>query len=178
MKSKGERLYYPVAFFGGIFAALAMTLIMGIYRELGFSGLRLESSLGTILTGHAGIGSWLAGLAWHLLNGGIFGLIYAAGFRAIHRGGGGLGMAFGFIHWCLAGYIIGVFPVWRLPALVQLAPWLSNPRLEFGGIAALVIFSLHLLFGFILGSLCEGMLAAERVEHRSEREHQDQSKAA
>ena len=150
---ENRKNYFSTAFLAGLLGALAIAIVMAIYRATGRPIVHLELALGYLLTGKTGFGSWLLGFLWHLLNGGIFALIYAAGFLVLRRAGPALGVAFGVVHWCIAGYLLGIFPVWRLPPFFQIAPWTGQGG-WYGGLSTLIVFLLHLLFGFIVGSFC------------------------
>jgi hypothetical protein len=142
-----------------------MTLAMAIYRAAGLPMVHIERELGAFLTGNTGLRSWILGLLWHLLNGGVFALIYAAGFRSIGRAGVGLGLLFGIVHWYLAGYLLGALPMWRV-------------TVQYGGLAAIFVFVLHLIFGMIVGANCGGAMTREAEAARESSELEEREEAA
>lgn len=142
------------AFGAGVFGALVMSVLMAGLRAAGYSSVNLELALGMFLTGRAGVEAWSAGLIWHLLNGGLFALIYAFGFSILRKAGAAIGAFFGFIQWAVVGYLLSIFPIWKVPTFFQIVPWTSRGPVSSGGTTILSIFALHVLFGLIVGAAC------------------------
>lgn len=151
---KESRNLFGAGFAAGVLGALAMTFMLGAGRVAGLTNLNLELALGSLLTRDLSATSWWLGLAWHCLNGGIFGVIYAAAFRAAGRTGAGIGAGIGLLHWVAAGVAWGLL----LPALHPLVPGqLPAPGLFAagygfaGGVIALLLA--HLLYGGVVGGI-------------------------
>ncbi len=91
----------------GVIAATFMSILAQISIWMSIPFFSFELFLGALITGQkSGSFTWLIGFAWHLLNGGIFALIYRAIFRAIGRGGAGFGSLLGLGQWFVAGMLL------------------------------------------------------------------------
>ena len=142
------------AIFGGVIGALAITRVTAAARAAGVP-INLELMLGTMLGGSAGFGfgmtvAWIVGFVIHLIAGGVFGLIYAAGFEYLtKRASMGIGLLFGAAHAFLAGMMLGLMP--------QLHPLMPGSMAAPGifmanyGMVGFMLFGLvHMMFGILV----------------------------
>jgi hypothetical protein len=107
--------YFKVAFGGGVFAALFMTIFSLLGRLGGIEMPALEAMLGEFLLDRRGTAPWLLGFFWHLLNGALIGLVYGLVFRKI--GAGWLsGALLSVPHFLLAGFVFQTFS-WEMYVL-------------------------------------------------------------
>jgi hypothetical protein len=144
---------FTAGFAAGVLGAFVISVVISIFRALGLQLLSFEMILGSVFIGRASTGAWILGFAWHLLNGGLFGLVYVAAFKTIGRANIMIGILFGFIQWIVAGYGIGTVPVLRVPPVYRLVPdtgfFHSSSSVE---IVVAYLFLL-LLFGAIIGAV-------------------------
>lgn len=144
---------FGVAFGAGVVGSLAMTILMALVRGFRLSALNFEMVLGTLLNGTPGPGAWSLGWIWHLVNGGVFALLYAAAFRATGRWGAGAGAVFGIFHWVIAGIVLGLLPMFHplIPAVMAPPGYFA---LDLGAGAFIILLAEHLIYGAIVGALC------------------------
>src|SRR5262245_818483 len=90
------------AFFAGVTGSLAISAASAILRRAGMSSFSLEIILGKLLTQATDQASFNIGFVWHLLNGGVFGLVYAGVFKWINAARPSAGAVLGLAHWLLA----------------------------------------------------------------------------
>jgi hypothetical protein len=89
------------AFLAGVVGALAMSLVMAGVRAAGIP-LHIESQLAAVL----GTNQWFAGLAAHLLIGGVLGIVYGMAFELVlHTSGVGPGVILGAYNTIIAGFV-------------------------------------------------------------------------
>ncbi len=89
------------AFIVGVAGALAMTVVMSVFRAAGIP-LGVEAQLAARL----GLGIWAVGLAAHLLIGGGIAIAYAFVFEyVLHQSGVGPGMLLGACNAIFAGFV-------------------------------------------------------------------------
>lgn len=139
---------------GGVVGAAIITLLSGLGIWMQWTPLSLEMLLGSFITGKTTAGTWVLGFAWHLLNGAIFGLAYAALFNLFNRSGPGVGALIGLMHWAVAGVLLGF--VQALHPLT-LGTWAEYEFRFFSwaALGAMTFFGslvLHLVFGIIVGA--------------------------
>jgi hypothetical protein len=160
---------FTAGFAAGVSGALIISVMTAIFRAFGIHLLSFEMILGSLLVGQVGSVAWFLGFAWHLLNGGLFGLVYVAGFKTIGRANILIGAFFGLIQWLVAGYGIGTVPVENIPSAYRLVPdtgfFHSSSSI---GIVLAYLF-LHLFFGAIIG-LSVG-LEGKTVSYDISRDH-------
>lgn len=143
-----------VAVLIGVIGALLMSALLLTGRLMGVSSLRLEEVLGILLTGNPA-SSWVfpLGLAWHIINGGVFGLVYSACFKKLERGGASTGAALGAAHWLMASLFLGL-----LLAARSVFPSHIAAEEIFGGSESFGFFLLaHFLFGAVLGAFFQSI---------------------
>ncbi len=140
------------AFGAGVVGAIVMSIIMAMARAMGMQA-QLEMLLGTMIM-PPGQGAFWLGMMMHLMMGGIFGLVYAWGFTAIHRTGWTTGLAFGAVHSIAAGVFMGIIPMMhpRIPPMQ--APGFFMANLGMMGVVAEVM--LHLIYGAVVGAIYAG----------------------
>jgi hypothetical protein len=93
------------------------------------------------------------GLIIHLVAGGIFALIYTAGFEYLtHRADWLVGLGFGVIHTLFSGLLLAMMPAMHplVPEMLP-APGAFMANLGMMGVAA--FFMLHLIYGAIVGTI-------------------------
>lgn len=143
---------WSAAFASGVFGAVVLTTLMWLSRWLGIFPFNVEYALGSLITSGYGPIVWLLGFGWHVLNGGLFGLLYAAIFRFRGRVSAGTGALIAMTHWV----IIGVVLAW-LPGLHPLMPeFVRAPgafALGLGGVSFALVLLGHLIFGATVGAL-------------------------
>jgi hypothetical protein len=119
----------------GVLAAAQISIWMSI------PFFSIELFLGGLLTSRSNATfTWLLGFVWHLLNGGIFAIIYRAIFRTIGRGGPAVGALLGLGQWLIVGATLPFF------THTHEFTW-SN----LGGATFVGTLTLHLCFGAIVG---------------------------
>ena len=155
------RSIYGRAFGYGVLGALLMTVLMALMRWVGLTAFNFPAFLGSMLTQDFSAATWVAGFVWHLINGGIFGLVYGAVFKATGRANAGRGTVIGFIHW-LAFSAVMAFS----PAIHPLIPSeIAEPgffAINYGFLTAVGTLALHLIFGYVVGNSVEGMVARNK----------------
>jgi hypothetical protein len=138
------------ALLAGILGALAMSLAMYLLR-LGGINVNLEALLGTLIEPPAGLSTWTAGLAIHLVIGAVASVVYATMFEmAVQRSGPVVGAGLGLCHGLLAGLMMSGIPAMNPLALgTQSAPGPFLQNLHYG---PFVFVLLHILFGAVVGT--------------------------
>jgi hypothetical protein len=153
----------PSILLWGFLATIAMTTLMAVCHGLGLTRISMPFLLGTILTPNRDR-ALVVGVAFHVLNGWVFALLYAAIFEAIGMTSWGIGTAIGFVH---SLFVLAV----GMPVLPGLHPRMvseyygptPNRRLQPPGFMALnygrqtpiVTVVAHLLYGAVLGGFYE-----------------------
>jgi len=144
----------------GVIGAGAMSVVAALLRVAGL-GWNLELILGTVMGGAPSASTFALGLAFHLLLGGLFGLLYGYLFERVwDHGGAGTGMILAVIHAALIGMVVGLTPQFhpKVPeVLADPGPYFANA----GVFGVLAFFGLHLVYGAIVGA-GYGHVAAER----------------
>jgi len=143
---------YLSALWAGIVGAFILTIGGVIGRSLGLVEMNPEMGLGSMITSTVGPGVWLFGFFWHLVNGAIFGLVYAVAFRTFGNSGLKPGLLAGAVHYVAAGVFLGVVPVLH-PFIPEQAPapgWFAL-NTNFWTFSAVLLA--HLVFGSIVGGL-------------------------
>lgn len=130
---------YAIAFVAGVLGAFVMTLLESLGIWMQWSPYSLEVMLGSVITGTLTWTAWFVGFAWHLLNGGLFALVYAAIFKYIKRSGPSTGALIGIGHWAVAALL--------LKFLSAIHPLTATTTTVIGSLL------LHLAYGAVLGWL-------------------------
>lgn len=147
------RIRHPfvVGAVSGTLGAALMTLVGLVLQLAAGSELSFELMLGTLVTGRVDASSWVLGFLWHLVNGALFGLIYAAVFRMLGRSGAALGSSIGVVHWIFGGVLIGILSAINpfIPALLVPSGFFAA---GYGVGEALEFLFLHVLFGLVVGA--------------------------
>jgi hypothetical protein len=112
----GIAMKYGKAFAAGVVGAIVMMIIMLMGRAMSMPA-NLEMILSTMMGSPPGAMAWVIGLIIHLIAGGVFALIYAAGFEYwIHRADWLIGLGFGVIHPLFSGIVVlGMLPAMHPP---------------------------------------------------------------
>ncbi|HEX9870940.1 MAG TPA: DUF6789 family protein [Candidatus Tectomicrobia bacterium] len=143
---------YRKALIAGVIGAAVMSIIMAMARAMGMP-VNLEMMLGTMMGGPPSAMTWLMGLIIHLIAGGVFALIYAAGFEYLtRRADWRVGLGFGVIHTLFSGLLLAMMPGMHplVPEMMP-APGAFMANLGMMGVAA--FFMLHLIYGAIVGAM-------------------------
>ena len=143
----------------GFAATIALTVAMAACHGLGLTRMSIPFLLGTMLTPNRDR-ALVVGVLFHVVNGWLFALLYAATFEALNVATWWLGAGIGLVH---ALFVLAV----GMPALPGLHPRMvseyygptPNRRLQPPGFMALnygrrtplVAIAAHLLYGAILG---------------------------
>lgn len=140
------------AFLAGVLGAAVMSVITWAARNYAEMPVNMELMLGTMLGGPPDEAHWFTGLLVHLINGGIFGLVYGWLFEHVTNHAGWLmGLFFGLVHTIAAGIFLGLVPpMHALIPEVMAAPGFFMANLGAAGVIAL--FGLHMIFGAIVGA--------------------------
>jgi hypothetical protein len=147
----------------GFAATIALTTIMSVSHGMGLTRISIPFLLGTMLTPNRDR-ALTVGIAFHLVNGWLFALLYAALFDGMNRTGWLLGAGIGVVH---ALFVLAV----GMPLLPGMHPRMvseyygptPNRRLQPPGFLALnygkqtpiVTILAHLVYGAILGGFYE-----------------------
>lgn len=163
---------YGVAFGAGVMGAFLMSVIMGLARAMNWSEMNFEMSLGSMVTSNFTGGAWTLGFFWHLLNGGIFALIYNFAFQRTGIPDARRGAFFGLVHWIFAGIYLGLLPAVHPMIPEQMAsPGFFGVGMGFGNV--LFNIALHLMYGSIVGGVIgksvrsAAIASTEDVEQRA-----------
>ena len=143
----------------GFAATVVLTTIMSVSHGIGLTRISIPFLLGTMLTPNRDR-ALVVGIAFHIVNGWLFALLYAAVLEAMDRTTWWLGAGIGFVH---ALFVLAV----AMPLLPGLHPRMvsedygptPNRRLEPPGFLALnygngtpmVTIVAHLIYGAIIG---------------------------
>jgi hypothetical protein len=147
------RLRGPTAILAGVAGALLMSLLMALGVWMQRSPFALEELLGGLFAARDRRSEvYVVGLLWHLINGGLFALIYATIFCRRGRAGVRAGLALAVLHWIVAAVLVNV--------LLGLHPWTqgplrrsAGPAVPFGGMTIWGSLVLHLAYGATVGAL-------------------------
>ena len=127
-----------------------MTLVIAFARLVDLTSLNLETIYGSFFTASVGFGTWVLGLAIHLVVSGLVAQVYSFGFQLFDRFGPSVGASFGFIHWLLAGIGLGIFTNAH-PAIPNLIIPPGYFAMNLGGASMLVFLLAHLGYGALVG---------------------------
>lgn len=148
----------------GVFGGALMTMTLTFARVLGLP-VNLELLLGTLAGVRPGVVAWVIGLGIHLGLSGLFALVYGWAFQHVppRHAGWDVGMLYSLVHVFLAGMFLSVLPTFhpQVPAV------LGEPGAfyaEYGLIAVLLFFVVHLIYGAVVG---EGVARAEQRRARA-----------
>ena len=134
----------------GILAGVSMGLGFSLAWLVGLTDFNALLTLGAVITGRDGIGTWFAGLLLHLFLSGFIGLAYGALFNATGHSGRIFGAIVGAGHWVVVGLIMGLLPQIRVDE-----PAAGFFGTGFGGLSFVLILAFHLLYGAVVGELYE-----------------------
>lgn len=140
-------------------ATLILTAIMRLSQAWGVTRMDLPLILGTVITPDRDRAQ-VRGSLIHMVNGWLFGAIYAAAFHSWRRSNALLGAAIGFVH----GFIVLVTVLPLLPGVhKRMASDFTGPEptagleppgfmaLNYGHTTPLVTLAAHMAYGAILG---------------------------
>ena len=153
----------PSILLWGFAATVALTTIMSVSHGVGLTRMSIPFLLGTMLTPNRDR-ALVVGIAFHVLNGWLFALLYAALLEAMNRTTWWLGAGIGLVH---ALFVLAV----GMPLLPGFHPRMvseyygptPNRRLQPPGFLALnygrrtpiVTIVAHVIYGAIIGGLYE-----------------------
>jgi hypothetical protein len=145
---------YGKAFKAGMIGAAVMTVLMIIARTLNLTTLNIEMALGSMLTQQISTGSWMLGLAMHLIVGGILAQLYAFGFEVLtHRTSAWIGAGFSLVHTVIAGGVMAmlgaIHPLMLNGQIMAPGPFAIN----YGTLTAAAFVALHIIYGACVGGL-------------------------
>lgn len=152
------------AFVIGMLGSTVMTLVMALARGMDLN-VNISMMLGTMFGIQPGTGAWLLGFVVHLIMGGLFALIYSAGFEyRIHHAGIRTGMGYAVIHAFIAGFFLGFLPALHplMPQSVA-APGFYMANLGWAGPVG--FFLIHLIFGAVVGGMYHPVHQDVQVSH-------------
>jgi hypothetical protein len=145
----------------GFVATVVMTSMMSACQGLGLSRMGLPFILGTMLTPNRDRAMFV-GFLFHMGNGWLFALVYAAGFESLGHATWWLGATAGLVHGLAVLLVI-------LPLLPGLHPRMASERhgptptrqlqppgfmgLHYGRGTPLAALAAHVAYGTILGAL-------------------------
>jgi hypothetical protein len=138
------------AFIAGVVGGAAMSVLLAIGRALGVPA-NVEMILGTMTGLAPGAGTWVLGLAMHLVISGLIAMLYALGFEHVaHRSGALPGVVFSLLHIVVGGLFMGMLPSLH-PMITERmsAPGAFLSNLGDVGVIAFVV--LHAIYGAIVG---------------------------
>ena len=87
----------PSILLWGFAATIALTTVTSVSQGIGLTRISIPFLLGTILTPNRDR-ALVVGVVFHIVNGWLFALLYAALFEALGRANWWLGSGFGFAH--------------------------------------------------------------------------------
>lgn len=147
----------------GFVATIALTTIMAVSHGAGLTRMSIPFLLGTILTPNRDR-ALITGVAFHMLNGWMFGLLYAAILEGVHRTNWSIGAGIGFVH---ALFVLAV----GMPLLPGFHPRMVSEyygptpnrglqppgfmALNYGRRTPLVTIAAHIVYGTIIGGFYE-----------------------
>jgi uncharacterized membrane protein YagU involved in acid resistance len=147
----------------GFVATVALTTIMALSHGIGLTRISIPFLLGTILTPNRDR-ALVLGVGFHMINGWVFAIVYAAVLEGMNRTGWPLGAGVGFAH---ALFVLGV----GMPLLPGVHPRMvseyygptPNRRLQPPGFMALnyghqtpiVTIVAHVVYGVVIGTFYE-----------------------
>jgi hypothetical protein len=141
-----------------------MAVINVMARSSGLP-VQLELLLGSMITGRAGLGSWILGFAMHIGAGAAFALVYAAAFEAEGHASAARGARYGLLHALVSGLALTLMP--SLHPLVPEVLRAPGPfMLGLGWLGALAFVMLHVIYGAIVGFVYGPIRHSTAVEVR------------
>jgi hypothetical protein len=153
------------AFVAGVVGGAAMSVLISSARLLGLP-MNLAMLLGTMTGLAPGAGTWLVGLAMHLVISGLIGMLYGVGFEHVARRSGALpGIVFSLVHIVVAGLAMGMLPSIHplIPELVP-APGAFMSHVGEGAVIAFVAF--HAIYGAVVGEMYGPVVHPSRPDDR------------
>lgn len=148
------------AFLFGVLGAGAISVVSVLLRAVGLP-INLELYLGTLTGLPPATDSFFVGLVFHLVLGGLFGVLYAFLFeKVMAHGGAATGLLVSVVHAAVIGMALGLTPQFH-PLVPQTLPEPGPYFAHFGSLAAIAFFGVHMLFGLIVGH-GYGHVTAER----------------
>ena len=149
----------PSILLWGFAATIALTTVTSVSQGIGLTRISIPFLLGTILTPNRDR-ALVVGVVFHIVNGWLFALLYAALFEALGRANWWLGSGFGFAH---GMFVLAV----GMPILPGLHPRMVSEyygptpnrslqppgfmALNYGRQTPIVTLVAHVLYGAIIG---------------------------
>lgn len=154
-----ENSIYGRAFGYGVLGAFMMSVLLALARWVGLTEFNFPMFLGTMITHEFTATTFFLGLAWHLFNGGVFGVIYGGIFKASGEASAGRGTLLGFVHWLAFSLFMAGSPGFHplIPSELVAPGFFA---INYGVITAVSALCLHLIFGYIVGNGLEGKARA------------------
>ncbi len=155
--SESDQAYW-LAFSAGVVSAATMSLVLFVFRLMGWTEFSFERALGELLPGRVHAGAVVLGFAWHVVNGGLVALVYARVFKHARLSFPWIGTTLAFVQATAVLFLLGLFAAPHPGGSVDGLPGdvpAFGARLDAGWVLAFVF--VHLLFGGLLGALCEAL---------------------
>ncbi|HEY8073438.1 MAG TPA: hypothetical protein VIF62_05000 [Labilithrix sp.] len=148
----------------GVVGAIGISIVSALLRTIGLN-IDFELILGTLTGIPPGPEAFAAGLGIHLVLGCAFGVLYGWLFERVwDHGGAATGVILGMVHAAFLGMFFGLTPQFHPYVAAHLVPDPGPYFVHAGGAAGIGVvawFSLHIVFGAIVGA-GYGHVAAER----------------
>ena len=143
----------------GVMGALAMSFVFALLRATGISSINFEAGLGSFAIGGPEPGAWVAGFAWHLLNGALIALGLTKILAKLELKGAENGAIAGFVFWFCTSMMMGALP--QLDLLTAPGSLVAGPfGAQLGLTTFYVLLAVHIGFGAWVG-WCMGLEANE-----------------
>ncbi len=143
------------ALWAGLVGGIAMGIWAMMMHMVGFSRMSMTTYEGCMITGEdAGAGTFMAGMAMHLMLSVLIAFVYAFAFEFFWRDATWLsGMVFGVVHWIAAGMMLplmdGMNGCVKRNAMNPMQVFANG----YGGGAVATFLIGHLIFGAVVGWL-------------------------
>lgn len=146
-------MHWIRAILAGVCGGIAMTVAGALFRLVGLAPMNLEMIWGSNFTRTAGAGTWILGLAVHLVVAGGVGVLYASIMDLLRQPGWRAGLGLSFLHFAIAGLFltIAVDVNAAVAAGVVADPGGFGSAMGFGGFFFLLW--VHLAYGATMGAV-------------------------
>jgi magnesium-transporting ATPase (P-type) len=144
---------WSLALWAGLAGGIVMWMMMALARMMGLVDARMIAYEGCMITkSDSGAGTWIAGMAMHLILSVLIAFAYAWAFEAIWGEAGWFyGAINGVVHWLIGGMV--------LPMMDGMNPCVKDGRMKglglfgknYGGMMVVGFLMSHLVYGAIVG---------------------------